>query len=160
MIKHITDKSSNVGATGILALIAEHGGEWIVNAVDNEGYIVMRDGTSYAAQLRRSGSPNLCGPFRAGDSYDTIKTALRAARTVEWSPRKEPPMGGLKLEAFEALAGGEMSSVEIAARINANAQSVSRALRELAASRHVRRVGFRRRIPTGQAPMVYAQVTA
>lgn len=160
MIKQITDKSSDVAAEAILGLIAKHGGNWIVNAIGGDGYIVMLDGTAYAAQLKRSGSPCLCGPFGEGKDHDDIKAALIAARGGERTkPRKEHIMTGIKARICAELRLRKLSAVEVAERVKGDKDSVRIALNKLVKQKRVRKTGeYRRRVSTGRAAVVYSAV--
>ncbi|TPG50173.1 hypothetical protein EAH75_01360 [Rhodanobacter glycinis] len=66
----------------IAGVMIAQGGEWIVNAIDDEGYIMARVGSRYADMLQRSGSPSLVGPFNAKWKLSFIAGDLRDAQRL------------------------------------------------------------------------------
>jgi hypothetical protein len=62
--------------------LRERGGEWYVNAIDAEGFIMARMGSRYADMLLRSGSPALAGPFNDKWKLSFIASDLREAQAL------------------------------------------------------------------------------
>lgn len=77
---HITEISADKAALQIADVMDERGGQWLVNAVDDEGYIMAREGSRYGKSLARSGSPSLTGPFDARCKVSYITDDLTEAK--------------------------------------------------------------------------------
>lgn len=82
---HITTIAPESAAVEIMAHMQRHGGEWIVNAVEDEGYVMARVGTLDGKRLSRSCSPSLCGPFSAATTIDELEGRARIARRISLS---------------------------------------------------------------------------
>lgn len=131
------------------------GGEWIVNAVDDEGYIMARVGSIYAGMLQRSGSPSLAGPFSArwkivfiaadlqeAKSQHSAKMARKvetAARRLYRSKKVRRSRNTVMMHVTMALAPKPITSDVIAEKIGVDEQCVRNALRRLMRGGTVRR---------------------
>jgi len=82
MLIHITTIAPEQAAVEIMKHMDFHGGQWIVNAVEDEGYIMAKVGTLCGKRLSRSCSPSLCGPFSTGTSMDELEGRVRIARRI------------------------------------------------------------------------------
>lgn len=91
MRMHITTNAPELAAREIMQHMESNGGEWIVNAVEKEGYILARG--PYAKQLLRSGSRTLVGPIDATVPFDRLHGMLRLAhsKSLGEAPRKKRP---------------------------------------------------------------------
>lgn len=99
----------------IAAVMDAQGGEWIVNAVDDEGYIMARVGSIYAGMLQRSGSPSLVGPFNAGWKLSYIASDLRDARNLDTVTDTQPPVNeAVTVKMAKVLRNGPMTVVNAA----------------------------------------------
>jgi len=79
---HITTTAPEQAAVEIMRHMESHGGQWIVNAVEDEGYVMARVGTLCGKRLNRSCSPSLCGPFSTETSMDELEGRARIARRI------------------------------------------------------------------------------
>jgi hypothetical protein len=79
---HITTTATEQAAREIMRHMESHGGEWIVNAVEDEGYVIAKVGTLEGKRLSRSFSPSLCGPFSFNTTLDELEGRLRIARRI------------------------------------------------------------------------------
>jgi hypothetical protein len=77
---HITTNAPHKAAREIMQHMESYGGEWIVNAVEDEGYIMARVGTLDGKRLGRSLSPALCGPFGCVTDLGMLSGELCVAR--------------------------------------------------------------------------------
>lgn len=89
----IHELAADKAALVIAGLCSEKGGEWLVNAVEDEGFVAARIGSPGGGRLARSGSPHLAGPFNARWSLHVIAADLADARSAgersDASRRKE-----------------------------------------------------------------------
>jgi hypothetical protein len=77
---HITTTAPEQAALQILNHMQNHGGEWIVNAVAGEGYILASG--VHAKQLLRSGAVALSGVIHPSLSLDALSETLAGIRKV------------------------------------------------------------------------------
>lgn len=157
----IKEVAADKAALLIADVMDDKGGEWIVNCVDDEGYIMARVGSRYAGMLERSGA-TLAGPFNArwkivfiaADLQETKPSGnARIARKAETAARrmyrtKSRPRSRSTVMMHVALALAEqpMSADVIAERIGTDQQTVRNALRRMMHGGMVRRgrkVGIR-----------------
>ena len=82
MRMHIITNAPELAAREIMQHMESHGGEWIVNAVEDEGYVMAKVGTLPGKRLSRSCSPSLCGPFSTDTSIDELEGRIRVARRI------------------------------------------------------------------------------
>lgn len=100
----------------IADVISAQGGEWYVNAIDDEGYIMARIGSRYADMLQRSGSPSLVGPFSAGWKLSFIASDLRDARSLDSTAvdTQPPTDSAITVKMAKVLRNGPMTVVAAA----------------------------------------------
>lgn len=67
-------------AQEIAQVMQERGGEWYVNAIEDEGYLMALFGSPDGGRMERSGSPSLSGPFSARWSLPMIAADLRESK--------------------------------------------------------------------------------
>src|SRR5690242_1324317 len=87
MRTHITTDAPAEAAAILMAHMREHGGEWIVNAMQKEGFMAARVGTFAGRSLERSLSPCLCGPFSAKWDLGFIEADMREANEIGYSQK-------------------------------------------------------------------------
>lgn len=75
---HITTTAPELAAVEIMQHMEAHGGEWIVNAVEDEGYVMARG--PHARQLMRSGSPAIVEAITADWALAKLAGHLKMAR--------------------------------------------------------------------------------
>ena len=83
----ISEVAPDKAALKIADLCDERGGQWIVNAVEDEGFVAARVGYPFAQRLERNGSPNLAGPFNSRWLVCNIAADLAAAQVAGRSLR-------------------------------------------------------------------------
>lgn len=112
----VSEVAADKAALQIADVLDSEGGRWLVNAVEDEGFVMARVGTLECKRLERSGSPNLAGPFDARWLIAYIAEELRAAqmagryvRAVEVTPRSRKPKSRVELIAriLDMLTTGE-----------------------------------------------------
>jgi hypothetical protein len=153
---HITTVAPEEAAIEIMQHMESRGGEWIVNAVEDEGYVMARIGTLDGKRLERSLSPCLCGPFDARWSLATMTIDLRAARAIGYGvksslkrpaePRRShlgrPPGGHISPthETLKRLEQRNWTVSELAADLNITRRSAQNAVQKLLRSNRAKLV--------------------
>jgi hypothetical protein len=112
---HITEVAADKAALQIADVMGAKGGEWLVNSVDDEGYVMARVGSPFAKQLERSGSPALVGPFSAAWKLSYIAGDLRDAQRLDSEVDTQPPVPeAITAKMAKVLRNGPITVVEAA----------------------------------------------
>ena len=151
---HITTIAPEAAAVEIMEHMQARGGEWIVNAVEDEGYVMARVGTLDGKRLERSMSPCLCGPFSAAWSMRVIRKDLKDARDggkrIKYSKHEHveqihfrpgrPPTGAVSAPAMvlKSLSSGAKTARELASELGIKHKSARRAVWVLCQREEVR----------------------
>jgi hypothetical protein len=137
---HITEVAADKAALAIADLCDDKGGEWLVNAVDDEGFVAARVGYPAGRRLARSGSPNIAGPFNARWRISVIAADLAAAQeagrpvhAVDTSSRIRKPQSRYELmtRILEMLSTRQCSMSDITQATGADVEAVRPALSRL-----------------------------
>jgi hypothetical protein len=158
---HITEVAADKAALQIADVMDDKGGQWLVNSVDDEGYIMARVGSPFANRLQRSGA-TLAGPFNARWKIVFIAADLQEAKCVgnikiarkaETAARRmyrgktiRRSRNTVMMHVALALSASPLTSDAIAERIGVDEQAVRNALRRLM---HVGTVRRGRKVPDG-----------
>jgi len=142
----ITETVADKAALQIADVMDDKGGEWIVNPVEDEGYVMARVGSPFANRLQRSGA-SLAGPFNArwkivfiaADLQDAkctgnvkiARKAATAARRMYRTTKTPRSRNTVMMHVALALAARPLTSDVIAERIGVSEQAVRNALRRL-----------------------------
>ena len=111
----IKETEPGLAAHEIADVMAAQGGEWYVNAIDDEGYIMARMGSRYAGMLQRSGSPSLVGPLNAGWKLSFIAGDLGDAKRLSGAVDTQPPVNeATTVKMAKVLRNGPMTVVAAA----------------------------------------------
>ena len=138
----ISEVAPDKAALKIADLCDERGGQWIVNAVEDEGFVAARVGYPFAQRLERSGSPNLTGPFNARWRVCDIAAHLAAAQVAGRSVRVITPRTCKPKTRFELMD-------RIAALLSDHAHRVTDMERATGASAFSIRAALRRMKESG-----------
>lgn len=153
---HVPQMKTDLAALDVLGWIDRYGGEWIVNAVEDEGFIMARMGTMDAERLERSGSDSLCGVFDSSSEPESVAADLLAGREAPKKPRRAMVRGTTE-RVIEALRLGEATSTELAKRIGIEENVVQTTMSRLEKKYVVRKTGKMRQNKRGAKPAhVYA----
>jgi Uncharacterized conserved protein len=153
----VSEVAPDKAALAIADVLDSEGGRWLVNAVEDEGFVMARVGTLEGKRLERSGSPNLAGPFGTLWRISYIAADLAAAqkagqRVRVITPRIRAPKSRYELiERIVALLGvRQRAASDLAQATGTSVDTVRKALRRLKQSGEV--VSYRNR----DATYVYA----
>lgn len=151
----IKETCARKAALEIADVMDAQGGEWIVNAIDDEGYIMARVGSRYAGMLERSGSPSLAGPFNArwkvlfiANDLQEAKGAgnVKLARKVETASRRmyrsktnRRSRNTVMMHVAMVLAKQPLSTDALAEKVGVDEQAIRNALRRLVHTGRVQR---------------------
>ena len=136
--------------------MAAHGGEWIVNAIDDEGYIMARVGSRYAGMLQRSGSPTLAGPFNARWKLSFIAGDLRDAKRQGSPIDTQPPVDSSAVAKMaKVLRNGPMTAVAAANILGMHKRTALTVITRLVGRGMARRTGKVVTGRSGRNPCLY-----
>lgn len=146
---HITTIAPESAAVEIMEHMQARGGEWIVNAVEDEGYVMARVGTLDGKRLERSLSPCLVGPFSSAWSLACVESDLKLSRAIgyglkssmagrsvpisrggAWMVTGYKPRGD-EVTIVEQLKREQLPVTELASRLNLPRKRVADLLRKL-----------------------------
>lgn len=152
---HSTTIAPEQAAVEIMRHMAR-GGEWIVNAVEDEGYVMARVGTLDGKRLSRSLSPSLCGPFSASTSVDEVEGRIRIARRISLGVKSDSAQREAKAKgddwvsptrrAEEMLAEGPVKIADLVETIGISRGAAHKLMYRLIESKRAQIVS---RVPTG-----------
>lgn len=141
---HITTDAPAEAAATLMAHMREQGGEWIVNAMQKEGFMAARVGTFAGQSLERSLSPCLCGPFNARWSLGVIEDDMREANEIGYGmktsaagrskrgrPRHTGKPQGDEIAVVEILREKPMAAATVAERAGWKTKKAADLLRKL-----------------------------
>lgn len=151
---HITTDAPEEAANLLMAHMREHGGQWIVNAMQKEGFMAARVGTAAAKSLERSFSPCLCGPFNDRWSAEYIEADMREANEIGYGmksseagrskagrPKLDGPPRGDEVAVVEVLRERPLAAEPIAQRLGWKTKKVADHIRNLRLRNHVEVAG-------------------
>ena len=142
----ISEVAPDKAALAIADVLDSEGGRWLVNAVEDEGFVMARVGTLEGKRLERSGSPNLAGPFGTLWRISYIAADLAAAqkagrrvRAIETAPRNRKPRSRVELIAriVDMLGVRSRGASDLARDAGVSVETLHKALRRLKESGEV-----------------------
>jgi len=147
---HITTIAPAEAAAILMAHMREQGGEWIVNAMQKEGFMAARVGTFAGRSLERSLSTCLCGPFSDRWSLEFIEADMRDANEIGYGlktsaagrskpgrPRNDGEPRGDEVHVVEILRERPLAIVPIAEMLGWKPKKVADHIRSLRRRDHV-----------------------
>jgi hypothetical protein len=153
---HITTNAPHKAAREIMQHMESYGGEWIVNAVEDEGYIMAKAGTLAGKRLSRSLSPSLCGPFSTNTTVDEVEGRIRIARRISLGVKSDSSIREAKPKdddwvsptrrAEEMLQEGHVKIRDLVETIGITRNAAHKLMYRLVESKRARIVS---QVPTG-----------
>lgn len=150
---HITDEAADRAAHLILASMLQHGGEWLVNPVEEEGYVMARVGTPFADRLQRSGA-TFVGPVDArwdaafieadlieakhGENGATKRKIRAAAKRIYRGRKIKRTRRTILSFVLQALTDKPLTADAVAEHVGISEQAAKNAIRRLKRSGRIR----------------------
>lgn len=150
MRMHITTDNPEDAAAILMARMREQGGEWIVNAMQKEGFMAAQVGSPAGNSLERSMSPCLCGPFSALWDLGFVEADMReaneigramktsaAGRSKPGRPRNDGEPKGDEIPVVQILRERPLAVVPLAAMLDWKPKKAADHIRSLRRRGHV-----------------------